>query len=94
MEGSGAAHERADATLLASVWRVLWNLWRESMTSNNQTKLKLEEHGATLVVRIDGGENALLTPELAAEIDTRWTRSTRTPTSTPSCSPALIPIGS
>ena len=38
------------------------------MTSNDQTGLKLEEHGATLVVRIDGGEYALLSPALAAEI--------------------------
>jgi len=38
------------------------------MTSNDRTGLTLEAHGATLVVRIDGGEHALLSPELAAEL--------------------------
>jgi len=38
------------------------------MTSDRQTGLHLEELGTTVIVRIDGGEHALLTPELAAEI--------------------------
>jgi len=38
------------------------------MTTDDQSGLTLEEHGATLVVRIDGGEHALLSPKLAAQL--------------------------
>jgi hypothetical protein len=38
------------------------------MTSQDRTGLTLEEHGTTLVARIDGGEHALLTPALADDI--------------------------
>jgi enoyl-CoA hydratase/carnithine racemase len=41
---------------------------RKIVTSNDQTGLKLEEHGATLVVRINGGKHALFTPEIAAQL--------------------------
>ena len=40
------------------------------MSSDDQPGLKLEEHGTTLVVHIDGGEHALLSPDLAAELGT------------------------
>ena len=38
------------------------------MTSNDQTGLEVENHGATLVVRINGGKHALFTPEIAAQL--------------------------
>ena len=33
-----------------------------------ETGLKIEEHGSTLIVRIDGGEHALLSPQMATQL--------------------------
>lgn len=38
------------------------------MTSTDTTGLEIEERGTTLIVRIDGGPHALLTPDLAAQL--------------------------
>lgn len=39
------------------------------MSSDDRPGLKLEQYGTTLVVPIDGGEHALLSPEIGTLID-------------------------
>ncbi len=38
------------------------------MTSNDQTGLEIEERATTLIVRINGGKQALFSPEIAAQL--------------------------
>ena len=64
------------------------------MTSEDKTGLDVEEHGATLIVRINGGEHALLDPGMAAQLGRLVDRADKDPASTPSCSREPIPIDS
>ena len=51
------------------------------MTSkeDDTTGLEIEEHGTTLVVRIDGGKHALLSRELAAQLGDLVDRADKNP---------------
>ena len=49
------------------------------MTSEDKTGLEIEEHGTTLIVRIDGGEHALLDPGMAAQLGKLVDRADKDP---------------
>ena len=49
------------------------------MTSEDKTGLEIEEHGTTLIVRIDGGEHALLDPGMAAQLGRLVDRADKDP---------------
>ena len=38
------------------------------MTTTDKTGLEIEEHGTTLIVRINGGQHALLSPDIASQL--------------------------
>ena len=38
------------------------------MTTTDKTGLEIEEHGTTLIVRINGGQHALLSPDIATQL--------------------------
>src|SRR5947199_5530395 len=38
------------------------------MTTTDKTGLEIEEHGTTLIVRINGGKHALLSPDIASQL--------------------------
>jgi enoyl-CoA hydratase/carnithine racemase len=49
------------------------------MTSEDTTGLEIEEHGTTLIVRINGGEHALLDPGMAAQLGRLVDRADKDP---------------
>lgn len=49
------------------------------MTSADETGLEIEEHGTTLIVRINGGEHALLDPGMAAQLGRLVDRADKDP---------------
>jgi enoyl-CoA hydratase/carnithine racemase len=49
------------------------------MTSDDKTGLEIEQHGTTLIVRIDGGEHALLDPGMAAQLGRLVDRADKDP---------------
>src|SRR5215211_8766815 len=52
---------------------------RQTMRSEDKTGLEIEEHGTTLIVRIDGGEHALLDPGMAAQLGRLVDRADKDP---------------
>src|SRR5438067_9240778 len=49
------------------------------MTAKDRTGLEIDEHGTTLIVRIDGGKHALLTPDIAAQLGKLVDRADKDP---------------
>jgi enoyl-CoA hydratase/carnithine racemase len=49
------------------------------MTTTDNTGLEIEEHGATLIVRINGGKHALLSPDVATQLWTLVDRADKDP---------------
>src|SRR6266498_187070 len=49
------------------------------MTTTDRTGLEIEEHGTTLIVRINGGKHALLSPDIATQLDTLVDRADKDP---------------
>ena len=49
------------------------------MTTTDTTGLGIEEHGTTLIVRINGGKHALLTPHIATQLGTLVDRADKDP---------------
>jgi len=49
------------------------------MTSEDKTGLEIEERGTTLIVRLDGGEHALLDPGMAAQLGRLVDRADKDP---------------
>jgi hypothetical protein len=64
------------------------------VTTTDKTGLEIEEHGTTLIVRINGGKHALLSPDIATQLGKLVDRPTKIRTSMPSFSLARIPTGS
>jgi len=58
---------------------ILTTTERQIMTSEDKTGLEIEEHGTTLIVRIDGGEHALLDPGMAAQLGRLVDRADKDP---------------
>ena len=70
-----------DAELIAPLVMsgILTTTERQTMTSEDKTGLEIEEHGTTLIVRIDGGEHALLDPGMAAQLGRLVDRADKDP---------------
>ncbi|HMH86695.1 MAG TPA: enoyl-CoA hydratase/isomerase family protein [Gemmatimonadaceae bacterium] len=49
------------------------------MTAKDKTGLEIDEHGTTLIVRINGGKHALLSPEIAAQLGKLVDRADKDP---------------
>ena len=49
------------------------------MTAKEKTGLEINEHGTTLIVRINGGKHALLTPDIAAQLGKLVDRADKDP---------------
>src|SRR5437763_10728838 len=49
------------------------------MTTTDKTGLEIEEHGTTLIVRINGGKHALLSPDIAAQLGKLVERADKDP---------------
>src|SRR5438132_10507144 len=49
------------------------------MTAKERTGLEIDEHGITLIVRINGGKHALLTPDIASQLGTLVDRADKDP---------------
>jgi len=49
------------------------------MTAKDRTGLEIDEHGTTLIVRINGGKHALLTPDIASQLGTLVDRADKDP---------------
>src|SRR3954471_51154 len=49
------------------------------MTAKDRTGLEIDAHGATLIVRINGGQHALLTPDIASQLGTLVDRADKDP---------------
>ena len=49
------------------------------MTSTDKTGLEIEEHGATLIVRINGGKPALFDQEITAQLGKLVDRADKDP---------------
>jgi enoyl-CoA hydratase/carnithine racemase len=49
------------------------------MTTTDKTGLEIEEHGTTLIVRINGGQHALLSPDIATQLGKLVDRADKDP---------------
>src|SRR5438874_9514499 len=49
------------------------------MTAKDRTGLEIDEHGTTLIVRINGGKHALLTPDIASQLGKLVDRADKDP---------------
>src|SRR5216110_3524955 len=49
------------------------------MTAEDKTGLEIEEHGTTLIVRINGGKHALLSPDIASQLGKLVDRADKDP---------------
>jgi enoyl-CoA hydratase/carnithine racemase len=49
------------------------------MTTTDKTGLEIEEHGTTLIVRINGGKHALLSPDIATQLGKLVDRADKDP---------------
>jgi enoyl-CoA hydratase/carnithine racemase len=49
------------------------------MTTKDKTGLEIEEHGTTLIVRINGGKHALLSPDIATQLGKLVDRADKDP---------------
>ena len=49
------------------------------MTTTDKTGLEIEEHGATQIVRINGGKHAVLSPDIASQLGTLVDRADKDP---------------